>query len=254
MQRIAFVLLVAVTAAAADIVMTTKEVIPCQIVDADSVAVRLKMESGGIRMLSVKDLYEIRVADQQKADWLAVVLPTTKVVVDADADEIGQEVITRPASLESASPKLDPVGSGHVMLAGQVGVSGVSVGETSTTTFTFSPSLTYFVARSIGIGLDIAVTSAASGASSMSTAALGPKVTGALGPRGGSGYFLAEAGFAFTGGSGRVGGDRTWFAVGYLPVVGSHLGLPLRLSILVDRIADVRMTTWQLGIGMSGLL
>src|SRR5512138_459463 len=55
--------LLAAVPAAADTVVTATEVIPCSVQSADSNYVRMKLPSGGIRVLYTRDVYEVRLAD-----------------------------------------------------------------------------------------------------------------------------------------------------------------------------------------------
>lgn len=255
MIRFVLALFAVVAVAAADIVMTTKEVILCEVTSADSNTVRLRLPAGTGREVEVSDIFELRIADEKKADWLTTVLPKTKVVHDPEATRVGRPPAAAPEVMIAEAPPRDPVASGRVMLGGGASFSGTSISGTSYTTLTLSPDFTYFVYRGIGVGLELAVQSTSmGGGSAFTTSVFGPKLTGAFGPEEGTSFFLLEAGVAFTGATGSSGGERTVFGIGYLPVIGGHLGLPVRLRLLVDRVGEARQATWQFGVGFSGML
>jgi hypothetical protein len=92
-------LLLAATPAAADTVVTTKEVISCSVVsaDADSIRFNLTRPRGRAlsgreayeltwrrrKMLSTRDVYEIRLSDSSRVAELAAQLPGVRVILDS---------------------------------------------------------------------------------------------------------------------------------------------------------------------------
>jgi hypothetical protein len=90
------VVLLAATPAAADTVVTAKEVISCSVVSADTNFVRLKLPQGGIRMLNTRDVHEIRLSDSSRVAELAAHLP---------------ELAVTPDSAQPAPPPSVPAGS-----------------------------------------------------------------------------------------------------------------------------------------------
>ena len=75
--------LLAAATAAADTVITAKEVISCSVVSADTNFVRLKLPRGGIRMLNTRDIHEIRLSDSSRVAELAAQLPGLEVTPDS---------------------------------------------------------------------------------------------------------------------------------------------------------------------------
>jgi hypothetical protein len=76
--------LLAAATAAADTVVTAAEVISCRVVSADTNFVHLKLPQGGIRMLSTRDVREIRLSDSSRVAELAARLPGARVTWHAD--------------------------------------------------------------------------------------------------------------------------------------------------------------------------
>ena len=244
-----------------DTVVTSTEAIECQVVRADSMYTRLKLPGGGIRMLMTEDIYEMQISDSARMQTLSEGLPNMRIGWETDqpapspqagAKEIG------PGATESASvTRPDPIPAGGFMLGGSIGFSSTSVNDVTTTNLTIAPSLAYFVLRGFGIGLDLSLYTLTTGSVSATSSAIGPKAVLVLGPRGGSSFFLGEASIALTdlevGSDAETTGRRTTISIGFLPVVGGNLGIPFKLSVLFDAIGEVETTTWQLGMGLTGL-
>jgi len=76
--------LLAAATAAADVVITADEVIPCSVVLADTDFVRLKLPQGGIRMLCARGVSEIHLTDSSRVAEMGARLRGIKVTWHAD--------------------------------------------------------------------------------------------------------------------------------------------------------------------------
>jgi hypothetical protein len=97
--------LLAAAPAAADTVVTAAEVIACSVQSVDSSYVRLKLPPGGIRLLPVCDVCEIRLSDSGRAAELAVRLPQLRIVPDS-----GQSIPSPEQRRQDLSGRARPSG------------------------------------------------------------------------------------------------------------------------------------------------
>ncbi len=256
MARLSLVLAAALSIAVADVVITKNDAFRGEIVSVDAIAtdtfvVRLKIATGGIRVIPVADIIEVRTPDQSKADWISGTVPSMKVVVGEDGEVPPLTILpTQPDSNSLA--KDDPIRAGAWLLGGGASLSVQSVANVTSTTLSITPGISYFVARGIGLGGELNVASTAVGGNSNSTTFLGLKATGAFGPKDSRLFMLAEFGLGTVGSGGST--TRTTLGIGVLPVAASHLGVPLKLALHLDRTGGATLSTWLLSVGMCALV
>jgi hypothetical protein len=89
--------LLAAATAAADTVVTAKEVISCSVESVSADSVRLALKRRRHRTLPAWDVYEVRLSDTARVAELAVLLPRTKVILDSGQSVPPPEVRTREA-------------------------------------------------------------------------------------------------------------------------------------------------------------
>jgi len=231
-----------------DIVITSKEVIHGTVFQADTLYTRLTLPSGGIVVLMTRDIYEIRLTDLAQVESFTAKLPGVRVVPDTG------KVFSRPKVGAEQAPARDPVAGGCYMIGGGANYTSTSVGGASISTITLTPSVAYFVTRGIALGGDIMLASASTSGVSSTSTAIGPKVSFALGPSGSSSFFIGEVGLAFATFGSEVTGTRTSFAIGYLPVVVGHLGIPIKLTLFIDDMGAISTTNWLLSLSLYGML
>jgi hypothetical protein len=75
--------LLAAATAAADVVVTDKEVIKCHVISCDTISLRLEMPSGGTRTFYTRDIREIHLSDSGRVAELADRLPQVRITQDS---------------------------------------------------------------------------------------------------------------------------------------------------------------------------
>ncbi len=254
-QRILVVIAMLASLAAGDTVITSTEVIPCTVVRADTLYTRLKLPTGSIRMLMTQDIYEIRLVDPGRIEPFTTKLPGVRVLHDSSQvippPEIRAEEMGIPTTevLQPATVR-DPVAGGGYMFGG--GASYIATEGSSSLGLT--PTVAYFVTRGVALGGDLTVNLLSVGGYTSTTVAIGPKATFALGPRASSVFFVGELGLAVASFGSDATGTRTTFAVGFLPVILGHIGIPIKLFLLVDDMGAASITTWQFGVSLLGMV
>jgi len=268
-------LLILVGLATGDTVITKMEVIHCSVVEADTVCVRLKLPSGGIRMLSTKDILEVRVADSARLAVVIAQLPATKVVLDAGqavpavrgrADEVG-EIGAVPSERSLGRPSLDATTDRaatagprvpFVSLTALVGgaVYAMSVDEGSL--FQLTPNVILFPTSWLGLGADLSLTSISEGSDRERITSAGPKV---LLMFGGQNRIYLGAGFGVVrseGWNSDQTGRRLKLSFGGFAYARDHIVIPLEIGVMLDKLGNSysseSMRTIAFGVGLAGLL
>ncbi len=255
-QRILVVVAMLASFAAGDTVITSTEVIPCTVVRADTLYTQLKLPNGTVRMLVTQDIYEIRLAHLVWVAPFTTKLPGVRVLHDSSQaippPEIRAEEMGIPTTevLQPATVR-DPVARGSFMFGGGASYTGTE----GSLSIGFTPTVAYFVTRGVALGGDLTVNLLGAGGYYVSsTVAIGPKVAFVFGPRAGSSFFIGELGLAGAFYGTDAAGTRTTFSIGYLPVALGYIGMPVRLSLLVDAMDAASITTWQFGISLLGMV
>jgi hypothetical protein len=97
--------LLAAATAAADTVITAEEIISCEAVSADSGHLRLNLPWDSVRMLEIRDVYEMRLPDSSRVAELAAELPQMRVTLDSGQyippPDVRAERLLRRSSLEA---------------------------------------------------------------------------------------------------------------------------------------------------------
>uniref|UniRef100_A0A7C3YTS8 Outer membrane protein beta-barrel domain-containing protein n=1 Tax=candidate division WOR-3 bacterium TaxID=2052148 RepID=A0A7C3YTS8_UNCW3 len=228
----------------ADIVITTKEVIYGTVFEADTLYTRLRLPSGGIRVVRTADVYEIRLSDITRIESLAPKIPGVRVVPDTG------KVFSRPETKAERVLLPDLIERGIYKFGGDANFTSTK-GKSN---LTLTPSLGYFVARGIAVGGGLTVERSSIGEMTSSLVILGPKAWFVFGPRGSSGFFFSEFGLAWASFGSDVTGTRTSFGVGYLPVISSGIGIPIKVSLLIDDMGPTSVNTWVISVGLWGLV
>jgi len=267
-------LLILVGLATGDTVITKKEVIHCSVVEADTVYVRLKLPSGGVRMVATDDVYEVRLVDSTQVAAVAARLPGMRVVLDAgQAVPLGRALAEgmREASAQPTEPGAGPMTAVEAMSAPVPAKPRPFAGFTtlfsgalstlsieSTTLIQLSASIIAFPVSCLGLGADISTVSVEDGYEQLRTTSFGPKVVLLFG-RSSRVYLGAGIGM-LRGGADQAGlsGSRVKFALGALMYAQDHIALPLEVGVMFDRLGDSysseSMRTTFLGFGLAGLL
>jgi len=242
--KITVILVAFITFLTGDVVITTTEVIYGTVTEADTLFIRLKLPSGGIKVVKTQDIYEIRLSDFSRIEFFANKLPGVRVVPDTG------KVFFRPERQAKQISFYDPVAKGIYMFGGH----GSYMSTKGSSNLALMPYLSYFVARSIALGGELTISKNTQGEFTNSFVALGPKIWFVLGASEGYNFFLGEIGLAWASFGKDVTGTRTSFGVGYLPVIAGFIGVPIKVSFLIDDMGAISTNSWLISVGLCGLV
>jgi hypothetical protein len=243
-EKIMVIFVIFITFLMGDVVITNKEVIYGTVTEVDSLYTRLRLPGGGIKVVKTRDVYEIRLSDSSRIEALANKLPGVRVLPDTGKIFFQPEMSAKQISF------YDPVDKGIYMFGGH----GSYLATKGGSDLILMPYFSYFVVRSIAVGGELTISRNKTGEFTNSFFALGPKVWFVLGASEGYNFFLGEIGLAWASFGKDVTGTRTSFGVGYLPVIGGYIGIPIKVSFLIDDAGGVSTNSWLISIGLCGLV
>jgi hypothetical protein len=176
-------------------------------------------------------------------------IPKANVLrIDYGKELIKTQEIVQPETIKiEGQTTKSAVSSGSVMVSGLISFTNSSgnlytYDGQSLTSFTLTPNLVFFAAKSFGIGFDFSLTALSQGGSSATSIAIGPKILFMGGEPNASSYFFAGMGMNYMNISqsgyygSEINGTRIKFSLGVVPTTGQHLGFPIEVGILLDNL------------------
>jgi hypothetical protein len=157
--------------------------------------------------------------------------------------------------------EFDPTRTGHVIVEGTAGLNTLSSIGDKVSVLTLAPAVGVFVVRGLALGAEVAHASHFGASSYYGQTTVVPMLIVMQGNPGGSFFFNGALGFGLSHtrysssfGSGSNSATRLVAYVGVMPVIGGHLGVPVRLRANYDHYSDNNALTTEVMVGLAGIL